>query len=342
PVFEVGRTVLGNNGKYKITGRLENVWSMASLFKAQRVEDRHGDDIKWVVIKTRPADSRAALATEYREHVRSGVSSCQNIRPLLDVIPDSNQSLPGMKDANDVHATGSSQVPHGLVFQWMERNLYDFHPQLYRRDYRLAERVLTGVLQALVVFEKNTRTHSDIKPDNVLINCVGPHEYEVKLSDLAEAKNHGFAESLIGSLLTRAPEVWEGKGYFHSSDLWALGVMLFERFNDGAFSFPVMRDDVLIDTIMLAKLMCLFPEWHPSPIENLDVYGQSLGKIFADANHINGTIPILPLDQQLQEMNIPEEWKALLRLLLALDRNKRASASEILQSAAYQAILRNT
>jgi hypothetical protein len=81
-------------------------------------------------------------------------------------------------------------------------------------------------------------------------------------------------------------------------------VVLFEQFSNGAFSFPVMRDDVLVDTIMLAKLMRPFPKWHPSPIESVNVYGQSLGKTFADARRIKDSIPISPLDQQLQQMDI--------------------------------------
>lgn len=83
-----------------------------------------------------------ALEIEYREHIRAGVSSCKFIRPLLDVIP------------------GVSQVPQGLVFRWMEHNLYDFDPEQYQQDYVLPEAVTTGVLQALVPFENNRRIHS--------------------------------------------------------------------------------------------------------------------------------------------------------------------------------------
>lgn len=118
--------------------------------------------------------------------------------------------------------------------------------------------------------------------------------------------------------------------------------MLVERFSDdenGVFSFPVLQDDVLIDTIMVAKLMRLFPDWHPSPIDGVDVYGQSLERIFADARRIKDTIPLLPLDRQLCQMDIREEWKDFLRVLLALDWNKRLSASEVLQSSACQGIL---
>ncbi|QSS53722.1 hypothetical protein I7I53_01069 [Histoplasma capsulatum var. duboisii H88] len=357
PVFDVGRTVCGARGKYKLTGRLGNGWSLASLFKAQEPSDGNEANVKRVVIKTRPADRRAPLEAEYREHLRAGISSCQFIRPLLDIIPDVNDSPTGTKDYSDA-AHKAHQVPAGLVFQWMEHNLYNFDPRIYRQDYVLAEAIVTGVLQALVPFEENKRVHSDIKPDNILINCHDPCTYEVKLSDLGECKEYryhilrhhtdcgianddGFSKTLIGSLLTRAPEVWEGKGYFHSSDLWALGVTLFEQFSHSAFSFSVIRDDVLVDTIMLAKLMCLFPKWHPSPIKWMDVYGQSLGQVFADARRIKDSIPILPLDQQLRQMDIKEEWKRFLQLLLALDRNKRYSASEVLQSPAYQAILKN-
>ncbi|PGH04532.1 serine/threonine protein kinase [Helicocarpus griseus UAMH5409] len=296
-----------------------------------------------VVIKTRPADRRAPLEAEYREHLRADISSCQFIRPLLDIIPDVDNSPTGTKDYNDTrHGMTASQVPAGLVFQWMEHNLYHFDPRIYRRDYVLAEAVATGVLQALVPFENSKRVNSDldIKPHNFLINCHGSCTYEAKLSDLGESNYDGFSETLTGSLLTRAPEVWEGKGYFHSSDLWALGVTLFEQFNHAAFRFPVLRDDVVVDTIMLAKLVCLFPEWRPSPVECLDVYGQSLGQVFADARLIRDSITVSPLDQQLQQMDIREEWKRFL-LLLTFDRNKRYSALEVLQSPEYEAILKN-
>lgn len=114
-----------------------------------------------VVIKTRPAGRRAPLEAEYREHLRAGISSCQFIRPLLDIIPDVNDSPTGTKDYNAAaHKMAASQVPPGLVFQWMEHNLYDFDPQKYRRDYVLAEAVVTGVLEALVPFENNKRVHS--------------------------------------------------------------------------------------------------------------------------------------------------------------------------------------
>ncbi|KAK2796593.1 hypothetical protein FQN51_009284 [Onygenales sp. PD_10] len=310
------------------------------LKNAHLTKDKSKQTTAKVVIKTRPADRRAPLEAEYREHLRAGISSCQYIRPLLDIIPGANNSPTGTKDYSDA-AHKAHQVPAGLVFQWMEHNLYNFDPRIYRQDYVLAEAIVTGVLQALVPFEDSKRVHSDIKPDNILINCHGPCTYEVKLSDLGESNDDGFSKTLTGSLLTRAPEVWEGKGYFHSSDLWALGVTLFEQFSHSAFSFSVIRDDVLVDTIMLAKLMCLFPKWHPSPIKWMDVYGQSLGQVFADASRIKDSIPILPLDQQLQQMDIKEEWKRFLQLLLALDRNKRYSASEVLQSTAYQDILKN-
>ncbi|KAI1935879.1 hypothetical protein LOZ52_003271 [Ophidiomyces ophidiicola] len=234
-----------------------------------------------VVIKTRPAECRAPLEVEYREHLRASVSSCQFIRPLLDIIPDVNDSPTRPKyDNNATHKMAASHIPPGLVFQWMDHNLYDFDPRIYRRDYVLAEAVATGVLKALVSFENNN-----------------PCTYEVNLSDLGESNYDGFSRTLTGSSLTRAPEVWEGKGHFHSSDIWALGVTLFEQFSHSAFSFSVIRDDVLVETIMLAKIMRLFPEWHPSPVEWMDVYGQSLGQVFADATRIKDSIPIEPLDQ---------------------------------------------
>lgn len=65
-----------------------------------------------------------------------------------------------MKNSGVVQAMGAGRVPQGLVFHWMERNLYGFDPEICRRDYVLPQAVATGVLQALVPFENNRRIHS--------------------------------------------------------------------------------------------------------------------------------------------------------------------------------------
>lgn len=150
-----------------------------------------------VAVKTRPAAYNAALQTEYREYARAGISSCRSIRPLLDVIPAAGDGAAAVRD-------GNRGIPQGLVFQWMERNLGDFAARECRQDYALLKAVATGVLQALVPFEHNGRIHSgsvrsiftfvsrltdsDIKPDNILIDCPGPCAYEAKLSDLGECR----------------------------------------------------------------------------------------------------------------------------------------------------------
>ena len=39
----------------------------------------------------------------------------------------------------------------------------------------------------------------------------------------------GFSQIRVQSLPTRAPEVWQGLGCWHSSDVWSLGVTVSPR-----------------------------------------------------------------------------------------------------------------
>ncbi|GAX75126.1 hypothetical protein CEUSTIGMA_g2570.t1 [Chlamydomonas eustigma] len=69
--------------------------------------------------------------------------------------------------------------------------------------------------------------HRDIKPANIFL-CQNDL---LKIGDLGVAKalnKMDFAKTQIGTPVYMAPEVWSGKLYSYSSDLWSLGCVLYE------------------------------------------------------------------------------------------------------------------
>jgi serine/threonine protein kinase len=140
--------------------------------------------------------------------------------------------------------------------------------------------------------------------------------------------------------------VWEGKGYFHKSDVWALGVTLFNSFKSDVFRLDLAGSHYLED-IAVGKLKMLFPCWTSLPGRGKNIWGRSLTDIFESAQ--NNIMPAIlaspelaplhePLNCQLADMDIAEEWKAFLQLLLCTDPKKRLSATEILRSPEYHAV----
>lgn len=74
--------------------------------------------------------------------------------------------------------------------------------------------------------------HRDLKPQNIFLNKDGT---QVKVGDFgfSKALNYTFAmaNTLCGTPYYYSPELCKGKPYNSASDVWALGVMLYEMFS---------------------------------------------------------------------------------------------------------------
>ena len=87
--------------------------------------------------------------------------------------------------------------------------------------------------EALVSIHSRNIIHGDLKPSNILVMEMGrkgvkyPH---VKLLDfgLGQTETDEKMEILSGTLEYMAPEFFSGEGLYHSSDLYATGVIMYE------------------------------------------------------------------------------------------------------------------
>eukprot|EP00298_Acanthocystis_sp_HF-20_P015580 c21184_g3_i2.p1 GENE.c21184_g3_i2~~c21184_g3_i2.p1 ORF type:complete len:229 (+),score=72.78 c21184_g3_i2:3-689(+) len=88
--------------------------------------------------------------------------------------------------------------------------------------------VIKKTLLCLKYLHRRNRIHRDLKAHNILINARG----EIKIMDFGWATQltfeHPSADLAVGSIFWMAPEVHARIEYGVSSDIWSIGIVLFE------------------------------------------------------------------------------------------------------------------
>lgn len=92
------------------------------------------------------------------------------------------------------------------------------------------------ICKALEVCQKYQIIHRDIKPENIFVSDIGAY----KLGDFGIARQlekTTYGLSRKGTILYMAPEVYLGREYNHTVDIYSLGVVLYRYMNDNRLPF---------------------------------------------------------------------------------------------------------
>lgn len=182
---------------------------------------------------------------EYNSYKREGYTD-ENITTILKEKTDNivnefklMSRFRGM--TNFVSYEDHTIIPHENEVGWdvlirMEllTPLTDYYPQM-ASDEKAIIKLGRDICQALEVCSKRGVVHRDIKPANIFVNDFG----DFKIGDFGVSKviDHTTHATKVGTPVYMAPEVFYGKPYNSSADVYSLGMVLYWLLNERRLPF---------------------------------------------------------------------------------------------------------
>ena len=111
----------------------------------------------------------------------------------------------------------------------------------------------------LFYIHEKKQLHRDIKPENVFVHLAEHGKPVAKLGDFGILKDRSdllesLAKSAVGSVLYMSPERCNGKKYWMPSDVWAIGLILFEMLSGGKTALDYKSNLEIWNSIVNCKL----------------------------------------------------------------------------------------
>ena len=114
-----------------------------------------------------------------------------------------------------------------LILELCDTDLYSYiHKNIItEKDTQF---IVKQIIEAIKYIMDNNIVHRDLKPHNILINEITK---EIKLCDFGfarEFKDTLLTDTICGSPLYMAPELLQNQKYNIKSDIWSLGIIMYE------------------------------------------------------------------------------------------------------------------
>ena len=146
-----------------------------------------------------------------------------------------------------------------LVYKLYEMDLFTFINSLYSSNvediYKYKENALKQLVYMLFELKECNIVHRDIKTENILLDNKG-HLYltDFELANIIDDNYINRTHKIRGTISYLAPEVINGRRYSFKSDIWALGIVIYELYT-GYMPWDILNYDnarhmsILYDTI---------------------------------------------------------------------------------------------
>lgn len=187
-------------------------------------------------------------ADEYREYADNGYDD-KSITAIFksqvdDIVSEFKMMSQFKGTSNIVSYEDHMIVPHGDGRGWdvlIRMELLTSLPD-YINQYGLTEgqviQLGQNICRALELCRQKDIIHRDIKPQNIFVNEFG----DFKLGDfgIARTMDHTTKATKTGTYSYMAPEVYSGKSYGASVDIYSLGLVLYWLLNERRLPFVPM------------------------------------------------------------------------------------------------------
>ena len=194
------------NNRYQITERI-GIGGMAEVYRAQ-------DRVLGRMVAVKVMLPQYAADTEFTQRFRQEAASAANLSSPYIV---------------NVYDWGQDDGTYYIVMEYVRGS--DLKTAIKQRgaiNQRKVAEIGAQVCQALSVAHKQDIIHRDIKPQNIMVQPDG----NVKVMDfgIAHAKNtvQGQTSAVLGTAHYISPEQAQGKELTNSSDIYSLGIVLYE------------------------------------------------------------------------------------------------------------------
>lgn len=127
---------------------------------------------------------------------------------------------------------------YGFVTIRMEKadaNLSDWLVNGIKKNISDKINIIYQIINALDCIHRNNIVHLDLKPDNIMLSFAN-NKISVKLIDFDNARymtdNKVFTDYIIGTVTHRAPESDDDGILTTASDIWSVGILIYEILSD--------------------------------------------------------------------------------------------------------------
>lgn len=195
----------------------------------------------------------------------------------------------------------------------------------------------------------------DYKPANILLSGIDTGCVTAKVGDLGLGTQpwltminlftNGYLVVPDGYLRNaqpyamRAPEVFLGQPCTKLSQVWAVAAMLLCWIKPGVLGAGDSPHPLINEAWCMAKLKRLFPEWHipiPDQVERPTLKSAVESAVLLSEDE-EGPRSILSFKEESQKIQMPDQLRDVLRLMLVVDPRQRPSASAVLGSKEFKA-----
>jgi serine/threonine protein kinase len=258
------------------------------------------------------------------------------IRPVAKYIKEAQDEVEVMRQLDTPFVPKCLEAKH-----WRDRflvvtpaygpNLYDI---LQQRDYRpmstrLSILYVEQTLKALAHMHSKGFAHTDIKPENILIQSADNVKLGVKLIDMGGAVPlETINTATIQTRQYRAPEVVLGLPWSEQADIWSVGCTLAELVT-GQVLFPA--HDNRAHLAMIERCLGPFPEHMVIESSHFSEGAVKFPSMGMSEQTVFDVCSVQPLKQQFKPM-LPVY--AILRRMLAIDPADRYVAQELVDKIA--------